>query len=122
MAGAWAATYKETVKGLEDGFTQHPNIPSYPDFFLEISLMRCAFSIKRLQFLFLIPYSLGQYPVAMSKVVDATKSAFKGIKNGASKFTEFVVEGSRIVPSKSKDHKTPLRIDAGKYDHHHEVA
>ncbi|KAM5431080.1 hypothetical protein McanMca71_006101 [Microsporum canis] len=52
----------------------------------------------------------------MSKVIDATKSVFRGIKNGASKFTESVIEGSRIIPSKNMDHKTPLRIDAGKYD------
>ncbi|QSS65907.1 hypothetical protein I7I51_06758 [Histoplasma capsulatum] len=52
----------------------------------------------------------------MSKAIEASITAFKGIKNGPTKFTEFVTEGSRIIPPRKKIHNTPLRIDAGKYD------
>ncbi|DAA75156.1 TPA_exp: Uncharacterized protein A8136_1907 [Trichophyton benhamiae CBS 112371] len=52
----------------------------------------------------------------MSKTIDATKTLFKNIKNGAAKFSAFITEGARIIPSKNKDHLSPLRIDAGKYD------
>ncbi|KAG5286977.1 hypothetical protein I7I48_02796 [Histoplasma ohiense] len=47
----------------------------------------------------------------MSKAIEASITAFKGIKNGPTKFTEFVTEGSRIIPPSKKgpQHPSPYR-------------
>lgn len=52
----------------------------------------------------------------MAKAVGNAIKQLREIKNGASKFTAAAVEGSRIVPNRSKDHQNPIRIDAGHFD------
>ncbi|KAL8989982.1 MAG: hypothetical protein Q9177_001252 [Variospora cf. flavescens] len=52
----------------------------------------------------------------MSKALEKAFSSLKGISNGASKFSAAAQEGSRIIPSKTKDASIPVRIDAGKYN------
>ncbi|KAK2765357.1 hypothetical protein FQN54_008203 [Arachnomyces sp. PD_36] len=52
----------------------------------------------------------------MSKALDAGITRLHGIKNGATKFTGSITEGSRIVPSKTQDRVVPVRVDAGKYN------
>ncbi|KMP09295.1 hypothetical protein CIHG_08759 [Coccidioides immitis H538.4] len=54
--------------------------------------------------------------VTMSKALDAAKTQLRNIKNAPGKFTEHVVEGTRIIPSMTKDHQIPVRVDAAKYD------
>jgi hypothetical protein len=52
----------------------------------------------------------------MSKVLGGFVQKAKAIKNAPSKFTSSASEGSRIIPSKTKDADFQLRIDAGHYD------
>ncbi|KAK2764528.1 hypothetical protein FQN54_009223 [Arachnomyces sp. PD_36] len=52
----------------------------------------------------------------MSKVLLSAKGKFKGFKNAASKFKASVLEGNRLLPSRSKDHSIPFRIDAGNFN------
>ena len=52
----------------------------------------------------------------MSKALEKAIATFKAISNGASKFSAAAQEGSRIIPSKTKDASIPVRIDAGKYN------
>lgn len=52
----------------------------------------------------------------MSKALEKALVVLKAIGNGASKFTGSLQQGSRIIPSKTKDFSFPVRIDAEKYD------
>ena len=52
----------------------------------------------------------------MSKAIEASLTKLKGIKNAASKFSASAAEGSRIIPSRTKDAEIQLRIDAGHLD------
>lgn len=50
------------------------------------------------------------------KGIDKSMNYISGLKTLPSKFSPSIAEGSRVAPSKSKDHQCDLRIDAGKYD------
>jgi len=52
----------------------------------------------------------------MSKALGAFAQKAQGIKNAPAKFTASAVEGSRILPSRTKDAEFQFRIDAGHYD------
>ncbi|BDD61508.1 hypothetical protein MPDQ_004519 [Monascus purpureus] len=52
----------------------------------------------------------------MSKVLGSFVQKAQGIKNAPSKFTATAAEGSRLIPSKTKDAEFQMRIDAGHYD------
>jgi hypothetical protein len=52
----------------------------------------------------------------MSKVLAEFVTKALRIKNAPSKFAGSAVEGSRILPSKTKDAEFQLRIDAGHFD------
>jgi hypothetical protein len=52
----------------------------------------------------------------MSKVLGTFVQKAQAIKNAPSKFAGTAVEGSRIIPSKTKDIEFQLCIDAGYYD------
>ncbi|OOF98352.1 hypothetical protein ASPCADRAFT_128508 [Aspergillus carbonarius ITEM 5010] len=52
----------------------------------------------------------------MSKAIGSFVEKAKDIKNGPSKFTSTAVEGSRFIPSRTKDAEFQFRIDAGHYD------
>ena len=52
----------------------------------------------------------------MSKALDSAKAQLKNIKNAANKFTASAVEGTRLIPSQTKDKQLPVRIDAGHYN------
>ncbi|KAI4147749.1 MAG: hypothetical protein L6R39_003023 [Caloplaca ligustica] len=52
----------------------------------------------------------------MSKAIGNFAQKIKGIKNAPTKFKPSATEGSRILPSKTKDGEYQLRIDAGHYD------
>ena len=52
----------------------------------------------------------------MSKAIDAAITKFQAVKNAASKFSAGAHEGSRIMPSPTKDEEFQLRIDAGRLD------
>jgi hypothetical protein len=52
----------------------------------------------------------------MSKVLGSFVQKAQAIKNAPSKFTSTAVEGSRLIPSRTKDSEFQLRIDAGHYD------
>lgn len=51
-----------------------------------------------------------------SKAFGKVKTKLLGTKNAASKFVASAVEGSRLIPSKTKDAEVQVRIDAGHYD------
>lgn len=52
----------------------------------------------------------------MSKAIGNFVQKVQAMKNASGKFTATAVEGSRIIPSKSRDSELQLRIDAGHYD------
>ncbi|KAF2221655.1 hypothetical protein BDZ85DRAFT_320809 [Elsinoe ampelina] len=51
-----------------------------------------------------------------SKKLAAFVSKATAIPNAPAKFTESVVEGSRILPTKVKDAEYEMRLDAGRFD------
>lgn len=52
----------------------------------------------------------------MSKAIDAAFTKLAAITKAASKFSASAAEGSRIIPSRTKDADVQLRIDAGRFD------
>lgn len=52
----------------------------------------------------------------MSKVLGSFVQKAQAIKNAPSKFSNAAAEGSRLIPSRTKDADFQLRIDAGRYD------
>lgn len=52
----------------------------------------------------------------MSKALGNFVNKVRDTKNASAKFTATAVEGSRIVPSKTRDAEFQFRIDAGHYD------
>jgi hypothetical protein len=52
----------------------------------------------------------------MSKVLGTFVQKAKAIKNAPAKFSAAAIEGSRILPSKTKDAEFQLRVDASHYD------
>ncbi|KAJ5144279.1 hypothetical protein N7526_001787 [Penicillium atrosanguineum] len=52
----------------------------------------------------------------MSKALSNFAQLAQNVKNAPSKFTGAAAEGSRLVPSKTKDEQFQFRIDAGHYD------
>ncbi|EAS27348.3 uncharacterized protein CIMG_09953 [Coccidioides immitis RS] len=66
------------------------------------------------------PIASTSLPVAFEYVyyipTSDTLSDYLGRISLSCKFTEHVVEGTRIIPSMTKDHQIPVRVDAAKYD------
>jgi hypothetical protein len=52
----------------------------------------------------------------MSKVLGAFVKKAQAIKNAPAKFSAGAAQGTRILPSKTKDAEFQLRLDAGHYD------
>lgn len=52
----------------------------------------------------------------MSKALSNFAQLAQNVKNASSKFTGSAAEGSRLIPSKTKDEQFQFRIDAGHYD------
>lgn len=52
----------------------------------------------------------------MSKALTNFAQLAQNLKNAPSKFTGTATEGSRLIPSKTKDEQFQFRIDAGRYN------
>ncbi|KAJ5225026.1 hypothetical protein N7468_006251 [Penicillium chermesinum] len=52
----------------------------------------------------------------MSKALTNFAQLAQNVKNASSKFTGAAAEGSRLIPSRTKDEQFQLRIDAGHYN------
>ncbi|KAJ5491583.1 hypothetical protein N7539_003150 [Penicillium diatomitis] len=52
----------------------------------------------------------------MSKALSNFAQLAQSIKNGPAKFSGAAAEGSRLIPSRTKDEQFQFRIDAGHYD------
>jgi hypothetical protein len=96
--------------------THPPTSGTFTQYYLSPSNEHSAiFSTYKPTYTYLTPHHITHH-AKMSKQAGKFFKDLKGVKNVASKFTPSAKEGSRILPSRSKDASAQFRIDAGHFD------